>query len=186
MTTTELLTKPELTPALEAFFETQKAYQQVLNACGWSLSLESFYSAWHNDNAAEKIQTNWEKLNDRAGQIEQAIILGCRLEDFVNAGFDILAAEYQTALYRYQEQQRDIAEAPRRAWAAAYNYRLAQIDKQIKGAKSRRSRTWTKWRKNEIDYQTALAISNTIDEEILSFGLLRIEVAEQKFESENA
>lgn len=186
MNTTELLTKPELTPALEAFFETQKAYQQALGACGWSLSLESFYSTWHNDNAAEKIQTNWEKLNDRAGQIEQAIILGCRLEDFVNAGFDILAADYSQAQYRYQQQQRDIAEAPRRAWATAYNARLAEIDKQLKGAKIRRGKLWTQLNAGKINSEQHGAMWHAISGEIEALEQRREVASAETFESETA
>jgi hypothetical protein len=183
MNTTELLTEPELTPALEAFFETQTAYQKAINVCSWSMSLESFYSTWYNDNAAEKIAQNWEKLNNRAAEIETAVILGTRLEDFVNAGFDVLAHEYSTARYRWQEQQRDIAEAPYRAWAMAYNARLSELDKQIKGAKIRRGKVWSKWRKDEIDYQTALTLSNALDLEIVAMGVRREQVAAEKFES---
>lgn len=183
MTTTELLTKPELTPALEAFFETQKDYSQALGACGWSMSFESFYSTWHNDNAAEKIKTNWEKLNERAIQIEQAVILGCRLEDFVNAGFDILGAEYTTALYRYQEQQRDIADAPRRAWAAAYNARLAEIDKQLKGAKIRRGKLWTQLNAGKINSEQHGAMWHAISGEIEALEARREIAAAERFES---
>lgn len=183
MNTTELLTEPELTPALEAFFETQTAYQKAINVVGWSLSLESFYSTWYNENAAEKLEKNWQALNDRGNAIAEAIALGAMLEDFVRAGFDELAYEYSAAKYRYNEQQHQIANAPLRAWAMAHNARLSELDKQIKGAKIRRGKIWSKWRKNEIDYQTALTLSNALDLEIVALGVRREQVARETFES---
>ena len=183
MNTTELLTEPELTPALEAFFETQTAYQKAINVCSWSMSLESFYSTWYNDNAAEKIAQNWEKLNNRAAEIETAVILGTRLGDFVNAGFDILAHEYSTARYRWQEQQRDIAEAPYRAWAMAYNARLAEIDTQLRGAKIRRGKLWTKLNAGKINSEQHGAMYRAISAEIDELEARREIAAAETFES---
>jgi hypothetical protein len=186
MNTTELLTEPELTPALEAFFETQTAYQKAINVCSWSMSLESFYSTWYTDNAAEKLEKNWEALNNRGNAIAEAIALGAMLEDFVNAGFDELAAEYSTAKYRYNEQQRDIAEAPRRAWAMTYNARLSELDKQIKSAKIRRGKIWSKWRKDEMPYQTAIMLASVIDIEIAEIEKRREIASAETFESVTA
>jgi len=65
----------------------------------------------------------------------------------------------------------------------AYNARLAEIDKQIKGAKSRRSRTWTKWRKNAMPYDTALMLVSVIDLEIAEIEKRRELLAAETFES---
>jgi hypothetical protein len=181
MNTTELLTEPELTPILEAYFETRDAQNKALDACSWSMSLNRSWSYEHNQ--AEITATNIEKMTERIEQLGEALILTSRFADFVALNVDELAADYDGALWRYRQQQRDIADAPRRAWAMAYNARLSELDKQIKGAKIRRGKIWSKWRKNEIDYQTALTLANALDLEIVALGVRREQVARETFES---
>jgi hypothetical protein len=184
MTNTELLQEPELTPILSAYFETKQAYETAVNACGWSMTLESYYRSPRTEtDFAERIAENTARLTERAEQIALALELGQRFGDFVALGVEHEATTFEIALYRYQEQQRDIADAPRRAWAAAYNARLAEIDKQIKGAKIRRGRAWSKWGKGLIDYATANTIAAAIDGEIEALEARREIAAADKFES---
>lgn len=184
MTTTELLTEPELTPILSAYFETKQAYETAVDACGWSMTLESYYRSPRTEtDFAERIATNAARLTERADQIALAVELGQRFADFVALGIEHEATTFEIALYRYQEQQRYIADAPRRAWAMGYNARLAEIDKQIKGAKIRKGRTWSKWRKNEATYQEVLMLVSVIDAEIAEIEKRREIAAAEKFES---
>jgi hypothetical protein len=184
MTNTELLTEPELTPILEAYFETKRAYEIALDGCGWSMSLESYYRSPRTEtDFAERIAVNTHRLTERAEKIALALELGQRFGDFVAMGIEIEATSFEIALYRYQEQQRDIADAPRRAWSMAYNARLAEIDKQIKSAKIRRGKTWSKWRKNAMPYETALMLVSVIDLEIAEIEKRREIIAAETFES---
>ena len=187
MTTTELLTEPELTPILSAYFETKQAYETAVDVCGWSMTLESYYRSPRTEtDFAERIATNAARLTERADQIALAVELGQRFADFVALGIEHEATTFEIALYRYQEQQRDIADAPRRAWAMAYNARLAEIDRQIKSAKSSRTRTWSKWRKNAMPYGTAVMLVSVIDLEIAEMLKRREIIAAEKFESVDA
>jgi hypothetical protein len=181
MNTTELLTEPELIPILEAYFETRDAQNKALDACSWSMSLNRSWSYDHK--LAETIAENIAKMTERREQLAEALILAERFADFAAAKVDELAADYETALWRYRNQQQDIANAPLRAWKMAYNARLSELDKQIKGAKIRRGKIWSKWRKDEIDYQTALTLSNALDLEIVALGVRREQVAAETFES---
>jgi hypothetical protein len=181
MTNTELLTEPELTPILEAYFETRDAQNKALDACSWSMSLNRSWSYDHK--LAETTAENIAKMTERREQLAEALILASRFADFVALGLDELAADYEGALWAYRQQQRDIADAPRMAWAMAYNARLSELDKQIKGAKIRRGKVWSKWRKDEIDYQTALTLSNALDLEIVAMGVRREQVATETFDS---
>ena len=184
MTKTELLQEPELTPILSAYFETKRDYETAVNACGWSMTLESYYRSPRTEtDFAERIAENTARLTERAEQIALALELGQRFGDFVALGIEHEATTFEIALYRYQEQQRDIADAPRRAWAAAYNARLAEIDKQIKSAKIRASRTWSKWRKNQMEYAQACVITNAIGVEIDHLEKRREIAAAETFES---
>lgn len=187
MTNTELLAEPELTPILSAYFETKRDYETAVDSCGWSMTLESYYrSPKTESDFAERIATNAARLTERADQIALAIELGERFADFVALGIEHEATTFEIALYRYQEQQRDIADAPRRAWAMGYNARLAEIDKQIKSAKIRKSRTWTKWRKDGISYEQANIITSAIEIEIDHLEKRREVAAAETFESEVA
>lgn len=181
MDTTELLTEPELTPILEAYFETRDAQNKALDACSWSMSLNRSWSYEHKQ--AEITATNIEKMSERIEQLGEALILTSRFADFVALGVDELAADYDGALWRYRQQQRDIADAPRKAWAMAYNARLAEIDKQIKSAKIRKSRTWSKWRKDGISYEQANIIISAIESEIDHLEKRREIIAAETFES---
>jgi hypothetical protein len=183
MTNTELLTEPELPPIVEAYLTTKRDYELSLNTCGWSMSLESF--GWYKgqEDLLEKVESNRNNLAERAKKIALALSLGEHFTDFLNLGVDLLAYEYEQADWAYRRQQQEIADAPRRAWAMAYNARLAEIDKQIKGAKSRRSRTWTKWRKNAMPYNTALMLVSVIDLEIAEIEKRRELLAAETFES---
>jgi hypothetical protein len=184
MTNTELLQEPELTPILSAYFETKQAYETAVNSCGWSMTLESYYRSPRTEtDFAERIAENSARLTERAEQIALALELGQRFGDFVALGIEHEATTFEIALYRYQEQQRDIAEAPRRAWAMAYNARLAEIDKQIKSAKIRKSRTWSKWRKDGISYEQANIITSAIELEIDHLEKRRDVAAAETFES---
>lgn len=184
MTTTELLTKPELTPIVEAYIETRDAQNKALDACSWSMSLNRSWSYDHK--LAETIAENIEKMTKRTAELAEAIILVNRFADFIALGIDEVEAEYVSALYRYQQQQRDIADAPRRAWATAYNARLAEIDSQIRGAKIRKGKVWSKWSKNKIDFATANALVAVIVGEIEALEARRKIAAAETFESENA
>lgn len=187
MTTTELLTEPQLTPILSAYFETKRDYETAVNACGWSMTLESYYrSPKTESDFAERIATNAARLTERAEQIALAIELGQRFADFVALGIEHEATTFEIALYRYQEQQRYIADAPRRAWAMAYNARLAEIDTQIKGAKIRKGKAWRRWSKNEIDFATANALAAAIDGEIEALQARREIAAAERFEGQAA
>jgi hypothetical protein len=181
MNTTELLQKPELTPILSAYFDTRDAANKALDACSWSMSLERSYS--YDPELAATIADNISRMKERTALIAEALILAERFADFVALNVDETAAEYTSELYRYRQQQHDIADAPRRAWAAAYNARLAEIDKQIKGAKIRRGRAWSKWGKGLIDYATANTIAAAIDGEIEALEARREIAAADKFES---
>jgi hypothetical protein len=181
MTNTELLTEPELTPILEAYFETRDAQNKALDACSWSMSLNRSWSYDHE--LAETIANNIAKMTERREQLAEALILASRFADFVALGIDELENEYTTARYRFQQQQRDIADAPRRAWAMAYNARLAEIDRQIKGAKIRRGRAWSKWGKGQMDFATANTIATAIDGEVEALLARREIAAAETFES---
>jgi hypothetical protein len=181
MTNTELLTEPELTPILEAYFETRDAQNKALDACSWSMSLNRSWS--YEYKQAEITATNIEKMTERIQQLGEALILTSRFADFVALGIDELAADYDGALWAYRQQQRDIADAPRRAWAMAYNARLAEIDKQIKSAKIRKSRTWSKWRKDSLSYEQANIITSAIEAEIDHLEKRREIAAAETFES---
>ena len=186
MNETELLTEPELTPIVEAYLATKEEYERALNFCGWSMSLESF--GWYRGegNTLEKTESNRNKLAERAEKIALALSLGERFTDFLNFGAELMAHEYEQAEWAYGQQQRDIADAPRRAWAMAYNARLAEIDRQIKSAKSSRTRTWSKWRKDEMPYGTAVMLVSVIDLEIAEMLKRREIVAAETFESVDA
>lgn len=183
MTTTELLTEPELTPIVEAYLATKEEYEQALSFCGWSMSLERFGWFRGDDSWQELVENNRKNLTERAEKIALALSLGERFADFLNTGAPLLANEYEQAEWAYRQQQRDIADAPRRAWAMGYNARLAEIDKQIKGAKIRKSRAWSKWRKNEATYQEVLMLVSVIDAEIAEIEKRREIAAAEKFES---
>jgi hypothetical protein len=181
MNTTELLTEPELTPILEAYFETRDAQNKALDACSWSMSLNRSWSYDHK--LAETIAENVEKMTNRTAQLAEALILASRFADFVALGIDELENEYTTARYRYQQQQRDIADAPRRAWAMAYNARLAEIDSQIRGAKIRRGKLWTKLNAGKINGEQHGAMYKAISAEIDELEARREIAAADKFES---
>jgi hypothetical protein len=181
MNTTELLQEPELTPILSAYFDTRNAANKALDACSWSLSLERSHS--YDPELAATIADNILRMKERTALIAEALILSERFADFVALNVDETAAEYTSELYRYRQQQHDIADAPRRAWAAAYNARLAEIDKQIKGAKIRRGKAWGRWSKNEIDFATANALAAVIDGEIEALEARREIAAAERFES---
>ena len=184
--TTELLTEPELTPIVEAYLAIKEEYERALNACGWSMSLERFGWFRADDSWLELVESNRKNLTERAEKIALALSLGERFADFLGVGADLLAHEYEQALWAYRQQQRDIADAPRRAWAMGYNARLAEIDKQIKSAKIRKSRTWSKWRKDGISYEQANIITSAIEIEIDHLEKRREVAAAETFESENA
>lgn len=180
MTTTELLTEPELTPIIEAYFETDADFKKAANALrSVYLNLGRSYDGDRDAELAADIAAFEQAAADNLAAAE----LGRRLADFHAAGVYRLAVEFSRAQYRYHEQQRDIADAPRRAWAAAYNARLAEIDKQIKGAKIRRGKAWGRWSKNEIDFATANALAAVIDGEIEALQARREIAAAERFES---
>jgi multidrug resistance efflux pump len=181
MTNTELLQEPELTPILEAYFETRDAQNKALDACSWSMSLDRSWS--YDIHQAETTADNIAKMTKRREQLAEALILVSRFADFVALGIDEVAADYDRASWDYRQQQRDIADAPRRAWAMAYNARLAEIDKQIKSAKIRKSRTWSKWRKDGISYEQANIITSAIELEIDHLEKRRDVAAAETFES---
>jgi hypothetical protein len=181
MTNTELLTEPELTPIVEAYIETREAQNKALDACSWSMSLNRSWSYDHK--LAETAAENIEKMTKRTAELAEAIILVNRFADFIALGIDEVEAEYMSALYRYQQQQRDIADAPRRAWAMEYNARLAEIDSQIKGAKIRRGKLWTKLNASKINGEQYGAMYKAISAEIEELEARREVASAERFES---
>jgi hypothetical protein len=183
MNNTELLTKPELAPIVEAYFDTKRDYETAVYACGWSMSLDTYYSQPKTESDfLERAEKNKAALTNRAYEITTALLFGERFADFLKMGIDLVAAEYSRELWRYNYQQEQIADAPRRAWATTHNARLAEIDRQIKSAKIRRGKTWGKWRKNEASYEEVSLLVSVIDEEIAEIEKRREVVAAERFE----
>jgi hypothetical protein len=183
MNETELLTEPELTPIVEAYLATKQAYEIALNKTGWSISLDTYFGAPRTEtDFTERVETNTARLTERAEQIAQALEIGSHFADFLAIGIDLVANDYQIKLWAYNRQQQEIAEAPLREWRTAYNARLAEIDKQIKGAKIRQGKAYGLWRKNAISYAEANARANAIEIEINALITRREIVAAERFE----
>jgi hypothetical protein len=144
----------------------------------------SLNRSWFYDHElAETIANNIAKMTERREQLAEALILASRFADFVALGIDELENEYTTARYRFQQQQRDIADAPRRAWSMAYNARLAEIDSQIRGAKIRRGKLWTKLNAGKINSEQHGAMYHAISAEIEELETRREVAAADSFES---
>lgn len=185
--TEQLLTEPELTPIVEAFLETQRDYQKALDPIGWSISLEKFYGQPGTETEyAERLGENIERLAERAEQISYALEIGNRFGDFLKMGIDLVAYEYNRELWKYRQQQRDIAEAPLRAWVAAYNARLSAIDSQIKGLKIRRGKLWSKFQNSPMTLAEYDAAYAAISAEIAALEQRREIAAAERFEEQAA
>jgi hypothetical protein len=180
MTNTELLTEPELTPILEAYFDTEKAFKKASSDCrAVYLSLGRNYQS----EPEAELTADIAAFEQTAEQNLVVAELGRHLLDFVKMGVDEMAGEYITARYRYQHQQREIANRPYLEWQTAYNARLAEIDSQIRGAKIRRGKLWGKVEKGLITVAQNDILWQTLSAEIDALEARREIVAADKFES---
>lgn len=99
--------KPEATIEVIAFTNTKREYEKLMSAINTSYgSVSSYLGSYQPEKHLATIASNAEFLAEQLTNIVKAQALGKTLAEMIEAGDDILAAEYEAACWKYAEYQR--------------------------------------------------------------------------------